>query len=100
MTVKDQDGKVVLSKTRDYTVYDLYILALDPKPEEVVLQNWRFDRQQHIHLGLEPGETDSNTYVLPLEEGTKSVEVEAAFRFIYEKDKEAVWQKSSKKIDF
>jgi hypothetical protein len=100
VTAKDQDGKVVLSKSKEYFVNDFYVRALDPKPEEVVLPVWRFDRQVHIHEGIEPGETDSNTYILPLDEKTKSVEIEAAFRYIYEKGKEAVWQKATKKIEF
>ena len=102
MTVKDQDGNVVFSKTEDYIVNDFYVRDLDPKgkPEEVHLPQWRYDRQQHIHQGLEPKETKSYTFVAPLKEGTTSVDVEAAFRFIYEKDKETVWKKASKKVQF
>jgi hypothetical protein len=98
--VKDQDGKVIFSESKEYIVNDFYVKAMDPKPEEVVLPIWRFDRQVHIHEGIEPGEVDSNTFVIPLEEGTTSVDVEAAFRFIYEKGNEAVWNKATKKIEF
>jgi hypothetical protein len=65
-----------------------------------MVANWWFDRQVHIHNGIEPGETDSHTFVVPLKEGTTAVDVEAAYRFIYEKGKEAVWQKISKKVEF
>ncbi len=102
MTVKDQDGNVLFSKTEDYIVNDFYVPELDPKgkPEEVMLPQWRFDRQQHLHQGIEPKETKSYTFVLPLKEGVKSVDVEAAFRFIYEKGKESVWEKATKKVEF
>ncbi len=102
MTVKDQDGNVLFSKTVDYIVNDFYVPELDPKgkPEEVMLPQWRFDRQIHLHEGIEPKETKSYPFVLPLKEGVKSVEVEAAFRFIYEKGKESVWEKATKKVEF
>lgn len=100
VAVKDQDGKVIFSESKEYFVNDFYVKALDPKPEDVMLPIWRFDRQVHIHEGIEPGETDSNTFVIPLKEGTKFVTVEASFRFIYEEGKEAIWRQATKKIEF
>lgn len=100
--MKDQDGNLLFSKTEDYIVNSFYVRDLDPKgkPEEVMLPVWRYDRQQHLHQGIEPKETKSYTFVLPLKENIKSVNVEAAFRFIYEKDKEEIWNKANKQVDY
>lgn len=98
--MKDQDGKVVFSKTEEYITNDFYVKDLDPKPEEVMLQVWRYDRQVHMREGIDPLETKSYTFAIPLEEGTKSVDVQASFRFIHEKGKEDTWKTVSKKIEF
>ncbi len=100
VTVKDQDGKTLITKTYEYNLYDLYVKALDPKPEEVMLPIWRYDRQLHIENGIEPLHTDSNTFVLPLNENTKSVEIRAQYRFIHEPGKEDVWNTATKTITF
>ncbi|MBI5408263.1 MAG: hypothetical protein HZA14_02745 [Nitrospirae bacterium] len=100
MSVKDQSGKVVFSETKEYIVNDFYVNSMDPKSDPIMLPVWEYDRQVHVHEGIEPGETDSNTFVIPLKEGTKSVDVEAAFKFIHEKDKQDVWTKCNKKIEF
>ena len=100
--MKDQDGNVVFSKTHEYKVGDYYVKEADPalKDGPIMVANWWFDRQVHIHEGIEPGETDSRTIVVPLKKGIKSVIVEASYRFIYEEGNEAVWQKVSKKVEF
>lgn len=98
MTVKDQDGKVVFSKTKEYVLYDLHL----PQNKEgwMGFNDWDLTAMTHINLGLEPLETDSLTFVVPLKAGTKSVDIEAAYRFIYEGNDTAVWQSASKKIEF
>ena len=99
--MKDQDGNVIFSKTREYIVGDYYVKEADPEAENpIMVANWWFDRQVHLHEGIEPGETDSRTFVVPLKKGVTSVDVEAAYRFIYEEGKEAVWQKVSRKVQF
>ena len=101
VTVKDQNGKVIYTKSKEYIVNDFYVKAVDPQAKNpIVLANWWFDRQVHLHEGIDPGEVDSITFVIPLEVGTKSVNVEAAFKFVYEKGKEAVWNSVSKKVEF
>ncbi len=101
MTVKDQDGNIVFSKTHEYLVNDFYVKEADPAVKDpIMVANWWFDRQVHLHKGIEPGETDSQTFVVPLKKGIKSVVVEVAFRFIYEKGDERIWKKVTKKIEF
>jgi hypothetical protein len=98
VTVKDQDGKVLFSKTKEYEVYDLHL----PQNKEGYegFDDWDLTAMTHINLGLEPLETDSLTFVVPLKENTKSAEVEATYKFTYEENDTAVWKKVSKKIEF
>lgn len=98
MTAKDQDGKVVFSNTKEYTLYDLHL----PQNKEgwMGFNDWDLTAMTHIDMGLKPLETDSLTFVVPLKTGTKSVDIDAAFRFFYEKDDSAVWQNATKKIEF
>jgi hypothetical protein len=98
VTAKDQDGKVVFSKTKEYTLYDLHLSK--NKEGWMGFNDWDLTAMTHIDLGLKPLETDSLTFVVPLKAGTKSVEIETAFRFIYEENDTAVWKKVSKKIEF
>ena len=98
MTVKDQDGKVVFSNTKTYEVYDLHLSS--NKEGWMGFNDWDLTAMTHINLGLEPLKTDSLTFVVPLKAGTKSVEIEAAYRFMYEENDTAVWKKVSKKIEF
>jgi len=98
VTVKDQDGKVVFSKSKEYEVYDLHL----PSNKEgwMGFNDWDLTAMTHINLGLEPLETDSLTFVVPLKAGTKYVEIEAAYKFTYEEGNTADWQRVSKKIEF
>jgi hypothetical protein len=98
VSVKDQDGKLVFSKNKIYEVYDFHFNH--NKQGYLGLNDWDITAMDHVNLGLEPHETDSLTFVVPLEEGTKSVEVEAVFKYIYEKDKSAVINKTTKKVEF
>ena len=54
----------------------------------------------HVYDALEPGVTESFTYVVPLIEGAKSADIEATFKYIYDKDTTADIQKASKKVEF
>ncbi len=98
MTVKDQDGKVIFSKTEDYEVYDLHL----PQNKDGWLgfDDWDITAMTHINLGLEPFETDSRTYVVPLNSNTKAVDVEASFMFHYEEDQSKAWETVKKKVEF
>ncbi len=98
VTVKDQDGKVVFSKNKVYAVYDLHFE--EHKEGYLGLSNFDITAQKHHNFGIEPHETDSQTFVIPLKEGTKSVDIEAAFSYIYEKGKSSVIKKANKKVEF
>jgi hypothetical protein len=98
VTVKDQDGKVLFSKTKMYEVYDLHLPS--NKPGWMGFDDWDLTAMTHINLGLEPLETDSLTFVVPLKEDTKSADIEATYKFIYEEGDSADWKKVSKRIEF
>ena len=98
VTVKDQNGKVIFSKTKKYAVYDLHFEF--NKEGYLGLSNWDITAMKHIDLGLEPHEVDSLTYVIPLYNGVKSVTVEAVFKYIYEPNKTGVLRKVSKEVKF
>lgn len=62
--------------------------------------DWDLTAMTHVNLGLEPLETDSLTFVVPLNADTKSAEVEATFKFIYDANDTQEWKKVSKKVEF
>ena len=98
MTVKDQNGKTVFSKNKEYGVYDFHFA--ENKEGYLGLNNWDITAMTHFDLGIEPHETDSHTFIIPLAEGTKSVDIEATFSYLYEKDKSSLISKVTKKVDF
>ncbi len=98
MTVKNQDGKVVFSNTKEYGVYDFHMP--DNKEGYLGLNNWDITAMKHFDLGIEPHESDSHTFVIPLDKGTKSVKVEATFRYSYESGQTNIIEQVSKKVDF
>lgn len=96
--MKDQDGKVLFSKTKEYEVFDLHL----PSNKEgwMGFNDWDLTAMTHINLGLEPLHTDSLNFVVPLKVDTKSATVEASYKFIYEEGDSAVWKTASKKVEF
>lgn len=96
--MKDQDGKVLFSRTKEYEVFDLHL----PQNREgwMGFDDWDITAMTHINLGLEPLQTDSLTFVVPLNIDTKSATAEATYKFIYEEGDSAVWKTVSKKIEF
>ncbi len=97
--MKDQNGNVVFSKVKEYALYDMHY-AEHNKEGYLGLNDWDITSMYRSNFGIEPFETDSQTFIIPLPEGTKSVDIKASFRFIYEKDKEAVWNSVTKKVEF
>ena len=99
MSVKDQDGNVLFSDRKEYTVYDQHLP--DNKDGWMGFDDWDLTAMTHItDFALEPFKTDSILRVIPLKKDTKSVTVEAAYLFIYEEGDEGVIKKATKKIDF
>ncbi len=98
MTVKDQNGKIVFSKNKEYEVSDFHLA--ENKEGYLGLNNWDMTAMKRFDLGLEPYEPDSNTFIIPLRGDTTSAEIEASVSFLYEPGKSAVINKTTKKIDF
>jgi len=98
VTVKDQNGNVLFTERKLYEVYDLHLP--DNKDGWMGFDDWDLTAMTHINLGLEPFKTDSMTKVIPLKEDTTSVNVEAAFIFIYEEGDEGVIKTETKTITF
>ncbi len=96
MTVKDQNGKTVFSKQKEYTLNYLWLEG----GKEAPLKLWDITAQEHFEQGIQPLDTDSQTFIIPLTEDTKSVDVEAVFSYVYEKGKTATINKVSKKVKF
>lgn len=99
MTVKDQKGKVLFTKTKEYEVYDLHLPS--NKGGYLGFDDWDLTAMTHIvDNALEPLETDSKTYVALLKEDTKSVDIEVSFSYLYEEGGSAVISKVNKKVEF
>ncbi len=97
--MKDQNGKVVFSKTKEYALYDLHYPEYN-KEGYLGLNDWDITAMYRTNFGVEPFEEDVQKFVIPLPAGTKAADIEASFRFIYEKGKEAVWNKATKRVEF
>ncbi len=98
VTVKDQDGKVLLTKKKVFAVYDVHLA--DNKEGWLGMSNYDITAQHHINLGIEPHQTESITDVFPLPVGTKSATVEAKFNYDYEATDSAVIKAVSKTVQF
>jgi hypothetical protein len=98
VTVRDQDGKEVFSSQKEYFVYDFHFA--ENKEGYLGLDHWDITAMDHIKTGIEPKKTDSEVFVVPLTEDTKSVDIEAAFTFVYEEGKIATIHKVNKKVEF
>ena len=45
---------------------------------------------ERLDMGIKPGDTDYNTFVVPLNEKTTSVVIEASYKYVYEEGVSAV----------
>ena len=98
VSVRDQNGNELFFKEKTYSVYNLHL----PHNREgyLGLNEWDITAMNRINLGIDPGDTDSNTFVAPLNEETTSVVIEAVFKYHYEEGISAVVQKEIKNIEF
>lgn len=94
VTVKDQDGKVVFTNQKEFTVNDLYF----EEGKQIALAELDMNALEHIDLGLKALETITNTFIIPLKVETKSVDVEASFRYFYSRDKTFTVKKVVQKV--
>jgi hypothetical protein len=83
VTVKDQDGRMIFSKKKVYHVGDLYFKG----GKKVPMAEWDVTATEHFDLGLKSLETDAMTFLVPLNNKTKTVRVEANFRYLYSREK-------------
>ncbi len=98
MTIKDQDGKVLFSRTKDYEVYDLHLP--ENKKGWLGFDDWDITAMTHINLGLEPLSEDSQRFVAVLNKDSRLVDVSASFVFHYEEGDSAVLETVSKRLEF
>jgi hypothetical protein len=98
VTVKDQKGKVLFSKTKDFEVYDLHLPG--NKGGYLGFDDWDITAMTHINNGIEPLEADAETFVALLNEDTKSADIEVSFIYRYEEGGSAVISKVNKKVEF
>lgn len=98
VTVTDQDGKNHFSDNKIYEANNLHF----PHNKEgyLGLDYWDITAMDQIELGIKPHETDLLTFIIPLQEDTEAVDVEAVFRFIYEEDYTAVIHRKTEKVKF
>lgn len=98
VSVTDQNGNELFFKDKIYGVYNLHL----PQNMEgyLGLNDWDITAMTRVNLGIDPGDTDSNTYVVPLNEETTSVIIEAVFKYLYEEGVSAVIHKETRKIEF
>ncbi len=98
VTVKDQDGKVLVTKKKVFAVYDVHLA--DNKEGWLGMSNYDITAQHHINLGIEPHHVESITDVVPLPVGTKAATVEANFNYDYEATHSEVIKTVSKTVQF
>jgi len=98
VTVKDQNGKVLFSKSKDYEVYDLHLPQ--NKKGWLGFDDWDITAMTHVNLGIEPLSEDSLRYVVILNKDTRLVDIDASFVFHYEEGDSAVIDTISKKVEF
>ena len=97
VSVRDQNGNVILFKEKTYGVYNLHL----PHNKEgyLGLNDWDITAMTRINQGINPGDTDSNTYMVPLNENTTSVVIEAVFKYLYEEDVSSIIHKETREIE-
>ena len=98
VSVTDQNGNELFFKDKIYGTYNLHFP--DNREGYLGLNDWDITAMDRVNLGIDPGDTDSNTYVLPLNEDTTSIVIEAVFKYLYEEGVSAVIHKESRKIEF
>lgn len=83
VTMNDQDGKELFSNHKIYTVNDLYFKT----GKKVPMAEWDVTATEHYDLGLKALETDRMTFIVPVPDGTESVDVSAGVTYLYSQDR-------------
>lgn len=92
--MKNQDGKLIYSVQKDFHVGDLYFKG----GKQVAMAEWDVTATEHFDLGIKALETDSHTYIIPLNNDISNATVEAEFRYLYTRDKTFPVQKVVKEV--
>ncbi|MBC8414359.1 MAG: hypothetical protein ISR96_08065 [Nitrospira sp.] len=96
--MKDQNGKVVFTDTKEFAVYDLHF---EDQPDGFAgLNEWDITKMSRFNTGLHPLEEKSEVMVIKLPAGTTEANIEANFRIIHEEGKEDVTNSATKKVTF
>lgn len=82
VTAKDQTGTELFSRHKEFTVNDLYFKG----GKQVPMAEWDITATEHFNLGVEPLHPHAFTYLIPLSIDTKSVDVEASFKYFYTRE--------------
>ncbi len=96
VTIKDQNGKAVFAREKEYTIGDYWFEG----GKQVPIKEWDITAMKHFDLGIKPHKPDVNTYIVHLPKGTKSVDVEANLIYEYTTGNRATMKKSTQKVDF
>ncbi len=94
VSVKDQDGKELFSRQKEYTVNDLYFKG----GKKVTMAEWDVTATEHFDLGLKPNVPDINTFIIPLKIDTAFVDVEVSVVYLYARDKTFTMDKVVQKV--
>lgn len=94
VTAKDQDGEVVFSEQRQYTVNDLYFKG----GKQVPMAEWDVTATEHFDLGVKPIEPLNYTFLVPLSGSSETLNVTAVFNYLYSKEKTFRVQEVTRKV--
>ncbi|MBI5741231.1 MAG: hypothetical protein HZA16_10985 [Nitrospirae bacterium] len=97
VTVEDGEGKAkIFSRQKEFTVGDLYFKG----GKQVAMAEWDVTATEHFDLGIRPDEPDTSTYIIPVKEDTKSVDVQVTLKYLYSRDKILTVSQSAQKVVF
>ncbi len=94
VTVKDQDGVEIFHNEKEFSVADLYFKG----GKQVAMAEWDVTATEHFNLGLQPLETETNTFIIPVKPGIKFVDIETSFSYLYTRDTAFAVKKVVKKV--
>ena len=96
VTVRDENGNELLSRQQEFSVSDLYFKG----GKQVPIAEYDVTATEHFAFGLKPLATDAYTYILPVLNGTGSVDVEVNMIYVYSPDKTFIMNNTVQKVTF
>ncbi len=95
LSVRDQEGREILSRQKEFSVNDLYFKG----GKQVVMAEWDVTATEHFNLGINPDKPDTSTFIIPLEKDIKSVNVEVNVKYTYSRDRIFTIGKTVQKVE-